>query len=78
MKLVAYDKKKINGSFVYGQNMELVEQFRNSDLDCVKVEGWTHSNASVCVACLNATIKRCRIFTIKAISRNGEVFLVKI
>ena len=78
MNLVAYDRKKLDvRSYVYGKNMELIEEFRDSDLDCVKVEGWTHKNAGICAGALNDSIKRCKAFTIRAISRNGEVYLIK-
>lgn len=79
MKLVAYDREDINniGGYKPTANMKLINEFVESDLDCVKVEEWTHKNAWTAAWSLNETIKRMKKNGIKAISRNGEVFIIK-
>lgn len=76
MTLVPYDVKKLR---IGGRadNYSLIEEFINSNMDCAKIEGYSQKSASVCTASLNATIKRYRRHTIKAITRNGEVYLVR-
>lgn len=46
-------------------------------MDCAKVEGFTHKTADGCATALNQAIKRYNKAGIKAISRKGEVFLIK-
>lgn len=76
MTLVPYDVKNLR---VGGRsdNYSLIEEFIDSGIDCAKIEGYSQKSASVCTASLNATIKRYRRHTIKAIERNGEVYLVR-
>lgn len=79
MKLIAYDKKKLDTGVYYTKtnNMRFIEEFANSSMDCAKVEGWTQQDAWSCAASLNSTIKRMGKKNIRAISRKGEVYLLK-
>ena len=45
MKLVPYDVAKLPGKNVYSksENLRILEEFANSGLECVKVEGWTQT-----------------------------------
>jgi hypothetical protein len=79
MKLIAYDKNKIKniGGYKKTENMKIIDEFVDSGLDCVKVEGWTQKYAWRCAWSLNQTIKRLKKSGIRALSRDGEVFLIK-
>ena len=74
MKLVAANKKDISPRSKW---MELLDEFAESDLDCVKVEGYTNKDANSCMASIYNTIKRNHKDKIKVITRDNEVFLVK-
>lgn len=79
MKLVKYDKNEL-GTKYYAKtdHQKLIEEFVNSDMDCAKIEGWTHASATSCQNALSASIKRFNFSGIRAMVRNKEVFLVKI
>lgn len=79
MNFVPYDVKKIDKSAFYKrtENLELLEAFVNSDLDCVQVKNFVHKKASICAASLRNTANRYRIKTIRVVCSKGEVFLVK-
>lgn len=76
MKLVACDINELSKGFKTTSNLAILEEFADSDLKCVRVEGWTHKTAWSCQSSLNTSIKRykknmeCRVI-------NGEVYLVK-
>lgn len=77
--LEPYSKEKLGiRLFNCTANMRLLEDFADADLDCVKVVGWNHSSAYSCVHALNESAKRYHLYHIKAISRKGEVFLIKL
>lgn len=79
MKLVKYDKNKLGTKYyTKTDHQKLIEEFANSDMDCAKIEGWTHANASSCQNALAQSIKRFNFSGIRAMVRNKEVFLVKI
>lgn len=79
MNLVPYDLNKINNpnGYKYSKNHKIITEFAESDLDCVKVEGWTHRTAEGCTWSLNNSIRCYKVGGIKAITRKGEVFLIK-
>lgn len=78
MKLVQYDiNKLIKKKRVRSNNLAILEEFMNSGLDCVKVEGFTNKNTKSCCNSLNLSIKRYGYKTIKSVTYGGEVFLVK-
>ena len=80
MTFTPYDLKQLDNAMGYkvGSNQKIIEEFVDSGHDCVKVEGWTNKTACSAAGSLNKTIETMRKGGIKAISRNGEVFLVKI
>lgn len=59
------------------RNYRVLTEFVESNLDCALVTGWTHTCADGCAAALNVSIKTYRLGNVKAITRNNEVFLVK-
>ena len=80
MRAVPYDFKKIELKKSYFKKSELqkiIEEFLESGQDCVKIEDYNHKDATVCASSLNLAVKRYKMTGAKAISRNGEVFLVK-
>ena len=79
MKLTSYDKNNFERKFYKKtNNMAIIEEFVNSEYDCVKVEGWTTQSADGCTTSLNNTIKRMNIGGIRAFTKRGEVFLIKL
>lgn len=78
MRLVPYDKKKLNNiGYKPTKNYELLTEFVNSGHECVKLEGWEHSNAYGCMASLSGSIKRYKIGGVQCLVRKGEVYLIK-
>jgi hypothetical protein len=80
MELIAYDRDKIEniGSYKKTENMRIIDEFIESGLDCAKVEGFTQKRAWSCADSLNKTMVRMKKAGIKALSRKGEVYLVKL
>ena len=79
MIAVPYDFKKIElkkSYFKKSDNQKIIEDFLASGQDCVKIEDWTQKSAMCCAGVLNKSIERFKLTGAKAISRNGEVFLV--
>lgn len=62
----------------YGRNIEIINEFIDGGDVCVKVEGWKHKSAGTCATSLNESIKRLHMSSVKAISRDGDVFLIKL
>lgn len=79
MKTVPYDLKKIRNLKHYKKSelQNILEEFLESGVDCVKIEDWTQKTASSCASSFNVAAKRYKLVGARAISRNGEVFLVK-
>lgn len=77
MRLVPYDRKKIKRFYKMSDNYQILKEFAESDHDCMKVEGWTCKTAGYCATSLNGSIKRYKINGMFAVSRKGEVFLIK-
>ena len=77
MTLIPYDKKKLGIIYNKTKNLELLEEFLNSDYDCVRVNGYTHKTADCCAKCLRGSIKRFGLKGISVITRKNEVFLIK-
>lgn len=79
MRLVPVKANEIKSVWGYAQskNLGVLEEFRDSDLDCVKVEDWTQAQAFSCSNSLNASIKRYKMNNLKAFVRDGEVYLIK-
>lgn len=79
MRLTPYKKEKlhnING-FKKTEVHSIIDEFCESDLDCVKIEGWTHSCASSCMSSFSRAIIRYKKSGVRCLMRNGEVFLIK-
>jgi hypothetical protein len=79
MKLVPYDIKKLGDVNKYKKtkNLDLLEKFVASDLECAKVEGWTGTDAGHKAASLRQSIKRFKLGNIMVVNRKGNVYLIK-
>lgn len=80
MKLVPYDVEKLGNlcGRKFRCNQNIVYEFFQSDLKCAKVEGMNAKNAHIAQNMLCRACKRLNLDkSITAISRKGEVFLVK-
>ena len=80
MKLVPYDVNKLrNRSFEACRNQRIIQQFLDSGETCVKLEDFPHKSANVCRSVMRASIQRMKLdSTVKAVLRNGEVFLIRL
>ena len=77
MKLNSYDKERLSMQRMKSDNWDVLRRFSESDMDCAQVTDFTQASAYICSTSLNASIKRFH-FSMKAIVRKGEVFLVKL
>lgn len=78
MRLIPYDLQKIQkNAYKKSDNLLLLEEFRDSGMKCAKVEGFTQKTAGYCATSLNASIKRYKMFNIRAMTRKGKVYLVR-
>lgn len=80
MNIVSYNLKDLMEEVERSKsdNYSILKEFANSSDDCVKLEGWTHKNASSCAASMGASIRRFYRGQIKVIQRRGDVYLVKL
>lgn len=80
MKLVEYDINKIEGAKCYkkSDNLRILEEFIESGMEYAKVEGFNNKTAMHCATSLNTSIKRYNLGGIRAISRKGVCYLIKI
>lgn len=80
MRLVPYDLKKIKkvNGYRKSENQKIIEEFLASEHDCVKIEGWAQKTAVSCAGSLNKSIERYKMTGAKAISRDNEVFLIRV
>ena len=56
---------------------KLIDDFHNSGMQVAKLEDWEYVTAISGAGTINRAAKREGIRTIKAITRNGEIFLVR-
>lgn len=81
MKFVACDEKETNyviKSYKSTKLLTIIEEFIESDLECAKITEHTYVTPSSCAWALNEAIKRYHKTSIKAITRKGEVYLIKL
>ena len=77
IKLIPCDRNEIEGGYARTKNLKILEEFRDSGLDCAKLEGWTNKDANHAATSLNVSIKRFKFGGIKATGRAGNVYLIK-
>lgn len=80
MNIVSYNLKDLMKEVERDRsdNYSILKEFANSSDDCVKIEGWTHKNASSCAASMGASIRRFYRGQMKVVQRRGDVYLVKL
>jgi len=80
MKGIPCNFKELKREKMYrlGRNQMFIQEFLDSDDDCIRVADYPHNNASCCAKCLYSTIKRMRIGTVKVHIIKGEVYLTKV
>lgn len=80
MKITPYDINKlgaING-YVKSNNLKILEEFANSNHECVKVEDYSHKTPTGCYTSLFKSIKTYNMTGIRVCIRGKDVFLVKV
>lgn len=81
MTLVPYDVnefKRKRRSYKKTKVMKILEEFQNSDYDCVKIENHEYKNARSCYGAFYKSVKRFGFATIEVHMMNGEVFLLRV
>lgn len=76
MKLVPYDEKKIGRIYKPCKNQKIVQEFLDSGEKCVKVEGFSHRDASHCRNSLALSAKRMGANNVIVVTRKGMVFMI--
>lgn len=78
MRLVPVERKTAAKKW-YGQgkNQKLIQAFLDSEVDCARVDGWTHKNAFTAANTLNRSVESMGVNTVRAISRGGNVYLLR-
>lgn len=79
MKMVPYDPKNVPTHMYYKTTKILgyLEEFRSSGLTCVKLEDYPYKNSKSCAAAFKNAAKRFDMNNIDAITRIGEVYLIR-
>ena len=76
MKLVPYNGK-LGGFYKNTGNYEIVKEFMDSGMKCAEIEDFPQKDAKTCVQCIRGTIKRYRLFNVRATVRDNRVFLIR-
>ena len=78
MKLVPFNVKDIAPRrYKLCANQKVIQEFLDSGLECAKVEDYTQHSAYCCTKCLSIAIKSMNVGTVCAITRKGNVYLIK-
>lgn len=78
MKLVPYEKKYLQvDMYKQTKNGKLLEEFARSGLDAARVEGWTNATPYSTANSLNRSIERFKFANVRAITRDGKVYLIR-
>lgn len=67
-----FDKAYYKRTKIY----DLVLAFVNAHIKCAKVEDWQYKDANTGARVINVSIKHFKFAGIRAISRDGEIYLV--
>ena len=76
-KIDSRDVPNVNIYFKRSENRKILEEFADMNCNLVEVKDFTTKNAMYCAASLNSSIKRYKMFNLRAVSRMGRVFLLK-
>ena len=75
MRLIPADINEVRRP--YNHVRKIIQEFHESDLDCVEVVEYTQKDATHCSWSLNTSAKRGGYHNIKAHIRKGRVYLIK-
>lgn len=75
MKLVSIEN--VPGYYKSTGNKQIIDEFIESGMQCAEVEDYPQKKATYCVSSLSQTIKRYRVFNVRAIQRKDRVFLIR-
>lgn len=81
MKFTPVDKQVIDGLYRKENSTDLsmfIDNFRESEYECVEVTDFTHKSAKSCYQSLHSHLRRHRIGTVKCMLRDNRVFLIKV
>ena len=71
-----FDKVKYRAYYKRSKVYDLLLNFVNAHIKCAKIEDWQYKDAMVGARVINVSIKHFKFAGIRAISRNGEIYLV--
>lgn len=81
MKLTKCDvnefKEKYKKYYKKSKWQEVLENFLESDMDCVKVEDYSNKDAKSCATALGTAIKRFHMTGVRSVLCDGEVYLIR-
>lgn len=80
MKLVPVDRTEIGISrrgFRRSKNLDILTTFVESDMDTARLDAFDYTNARAGSSSLKASIKRFGFNGINAVSRKGNLYLIK-
>lgn len=82
MKLVPFERKDLGrcaGCYAPTKNLEILEEFINSELDCAEIKNFPHKTANCCSTSFKNSIKRFGMTgSVTTVIRNGRVFLIRL
>lgn len=76
MELIPCDKKELGRIWKPTKNFEILQEFAQSDLDCVRAK-YDHACAKNAATSLNKSIRIFRMDGIKVVLRKDKVYLIK-
>ena len=77
MRLVKVEKFPGRAPYKATKTLKLLCEFRDSDMDCAKVEDYHYANATSAQASIAGSIKHFKFANIVCTVRNGSVYLLK-
>lgn len=78
MTFVKYDKRDVKKHYYrFGKNQRFINEFMESGFECIEVKDFEHRDAYSCANALRRSVERMNIRSIKVISRNNRVFMIR-
>lgn len=80
MTIVPCTIQELGDAKRYSDNIGVLEKFKSTGAQCVRLEDWTHNDATSCCESIRQTIRRQRpqYNMIKVVKRGDKVFLIRI
>ena len=70
-------KDEVMKGYKRTNNLKILNDFIESEMDCVKLTGWKHVSACSCASALKKSIQRFKMTSITVVTIKGEVYLIK-